>query len=133
MTSWIASIVMFTSPPNAPLASKYVPFVVAQSGVPAEEKIEDGAMRELREESGFRADKLELLGSYLKNNRRTTGKFYVFLGTNLVEDPLPADEIEEIESFWFSEDEIENMISKGDIINGHVLTAWTLYKVNSQK
>ena len=117
----------YSYPPNQKL------FQFPGGGVPADEKPENGAIRELREESGFRANKLKLLGSYLENNRRSTAKFYVFLGTNLVKDPLPADEVEDIESFWFSEDEIENMIASGKIINAHVLTAWTLYKVKSQK
>ena len=80
------------------------------------------------EEMGFRANKLELLGSYLINNRRSKMKMYVYVATDLVEEILDADPEEDIESFWFSEDEIVRMIKNGDIINVHSLASWCLYK-----
>ncbi len=97
------------------------------------EKLEDGANRELMEEANLRANKLELIGKYLKNNRRSKVMFHVYLATDLVSDSLPSDETEEIESFWFSEDEIDDMIRNGDIINNHALSAWILYKIKIKK
>jgi 8-oxo-dGTP pyrophosphatase MutT (NUDIX family) len=117
----------YSYPPNQKI------FQFPGGSVSPGEKPEEGANRELREETGLRAKKLRLLGSYLINNRRSAGKFYVYLGTDLVEDPLPKDETEDLESFWFDENEIEDMIAHGKIINAHVLTAWTLYKINAGK
>lgn len=97
-------------------------------GVPANEKPEEGANRELMEEMGYRANKLELLGSYLMDNRRSAQKMYVFLASDLIMESLKKDVEEEIESFWFSEDEIAKMIKNGDIINIHSLASWSLYK-----
>ncbi len=97
-------------------------------GVSADEKPEVGANREFMEEAGFRANDLKLLGSYLMNNRRSTAKMFVYLATDLVEDSLEGDKEEDIESFWFSEDEISRMIKSGDIINAHFLASWCLYK-----
>jgi 8-oxo-dGTP pyrophosphatase MutT (NUDIX family) len=94
----------------------------------ADEKPKDGANRELREESGLKAKKLTLLGTYLSQNRRSASKFFVFLGTDLVEAPLKGDEEEVIESYWFSESEIDQLIADDKILNAHVLTAWALYK-----
>lgn len=97
------------------------------------EKTEDGVNRELMEETGFKANNLELLGSYLMNGRRSTAKAYVYLATDLIESKLKSDEEEEIEIFWFSENEIIKMIKDGKIINVHALAAWCLYKINKQK
>ena len=112
----------YSYPPNQKL------FQFPGGAVPAGEKPEIGANRELMEEVGLRANKLELLGSYLINNRRSKMKMYVFVGTDLVEESLDADPEEDIESFWFSEDEIARMIKNGDIINVHSLASWCLYK-----
>jgi ADP-ribose pyrophosphatase len=112
----------YSYPPNQKL------FQFPGGAVPAGEEPEIGANRELMEEMGFRANKLELLGSYLINNRRSKKKMYVYVGTDLVEEALDADPEEDIESFWFSEDEIATMIKNGDIINVHSLASWCLYK-----
>lgn len=53
--------------------------------VPKGENIRKGANRELMEESGLRAGKLNLLGKYLVNNRRSNSYMYVFLATDLKE------------------------------------------------
>ena len=94
----------------------------------ANENIKSGANRELAEETDLKAYNLELIGSYLSNNRRSTRKMYVFLATNLSETKTEGDIEEEIENFWFSEKEIEKMIKKGEIVNCHLLASWALYK-----
>jgi len=97
--------------------------------VPPNEKTEVGANRELMEEADLMSNNLELLGSYLINNRRSTAKMFVYLATDLKEKSLYGDQEEDIESFWFSEDEIEKMIKNNKIENCHVLSAWSLYKI----
>jgi ADP-ribose pyrophosphatase len=97
--------------------------------VPPDEKPELGANRELMEEAGLMANKLELLGSYLVNNRRSAAKMFVYLATELEAKYLKCDPEEDIESFWFFEAEIERMIKDDEINNCHVLTAWCLYKI----
>ena len=67
------------------------------------EDIQEGANRELMEETDLKANSLELLGNYLANNRKSTAKMYIYLGTNLVIESLRGDDEEDIESFWFSE------------------------------
>ncbi|MDA3839663.1 MAG: NUDIX hydrolase [Patescibacteria group bacterium] len=100
-------------------------------GVPLSEKPEDGANRELIEETGHRASNLKLLGDYLMNNRRSTQKMFVYLGTDLVEDNSLEKDLEEgdIENFWISESEIDQMIVDNKIDNNHILSAWALYKL----
>ena len=96
-------------------------------GAPAHEKPEEGANRELMEEMGYRANTLDLLGIYLMDNRRSTQKMHDFLASDLTRESREKDIEEEIESFWFSEDEIAKMIKNGDIINVHALASWCLY------
>jgi len=112
----------YSYPPNQIL------FQFPGGGVNLGEEIANGANRELMEEAGLKANKLELLGSYFVNNRRSTKKTFVYLATELQEESLPGDIEEEIESFWFSEDEVTKMIQNGDIINVNLLAAWALYK-----
>jgi len=97
--------------------------------VPLGEEIEIGANRELMEEAKYRARTLTLLGSYLSNNRRTEAICYVFLATDLIEEGKQEDEEENIESYWFTEDEINEKVKNNEIRNGSVLAAWALYKV----
>lgn len=98
-------------------------------GVPLSEDIEDGAQRELMEECGYRARKMTKLGVYYPDNRRTTMMQNVFLAEDLVEDKLAEDHEEVFEFFWLSEDEIDELIKKGEIVNASLLASWSLYKV----
>lgn len=95
--------------------------------VPNGEAVDAGANRELMEECNLRGD-LELLGSYLIDNRRSEAQMHVFVATNLVEESRPQDAEEFIENGWFSETEVDAMIAGGQIKNVHLLAAWTLYK-----
>jgi 8-oxo-dGTP pyrophosphatase MutT (NUDIX family) len=97
-------------------------------GVPAGERPEIGANRELMEEAKLRGGCLELLGSYIINNRRSTAREFIYLATKLEEKSLEGDPEEDIKSFWFSEEEIAFKIKNKEIINIHVLAAWCLYK-----
>ncbi len=97
-------------------------------GVPVGEKPEIGANRELMEEANLMANNLELLGSYLINNRRSTSRMFIYLATDLEEKYLAGDPEEDIKSFWFSEEEISEKIKSNEIVNCHVLSAWCLYK-----
>ena len=100
--------------------------------VPRDEDIEEGANRELMEEAGLKARKLQLLGKYLVNNRRSNSYMYVFLATNLKKKKLVGDVEENIENFWLSENDVDDMINNGDILNGYALASWTLYKAAKQ-
>jgi 8-oxo-dGTP pyrophosphatase MutT (NUDIX family) len=97
--------------------------------VPLKEDIKKGANRELMEEAKYEAKKLKLLGGYLVNNRRSKSKMFVFLATNFIKKSKAGDVEETIESYWFSEKQVEKMIVEGKIMNCHVLASWTLYKL----
>lgn len=98
--------------------------------VPNEEDLEQGINRELMEEANLKANNLKLLGSFYPITRRTSNQAYVFLARDLVEEKLEADKEEDIELFWFTEEEIDNLIKENKFKNGSSLAAWSLYKLN---
>jgi hypothetical protein len=67
------------------------------------------------EEADLRANNLIELGSYYINNRKSDQKMHVYLGSDLQAESLPGDLEEDIQSYWVSEDEIEDLIKKGEI------------------
>jgi ADP-ribose pyrophosphatase len=96
--------------------------------VPEGEDPADGANRELMEEVGLRAGKLTLLGTVFSNNRRSGRKTYVYLGEELTEASLPGDPEEDIEVAWFSEDEVDELVRSGQVVNPSILVAWAFYR-----
>ena len=100
-------------------------------GVSKGENVKRAANRELMEEAKYKAGKLNLLGSYLLNNRRSDARMHVFLATDIRKGTRDGDKEEDIKIFWFSEKQIDKMIRKGEIINSHVLASWSLYKLLS--
>lgn len=63
---------------------------------PGEEPLE-AALRELREETGFTAKQMTMLGSFFSAPGTMTERLYSFLARDISYDPLPADEDERIE------------------------------------
>lgn len=57
----------------------------------------DAAQRELREETGYQAESLGFLGSFYAAPGILTERMHAFLATGLTENPLPADEDENIQ------------------------------------
>ena len=96
-------------------------------GVENNEALEAAANRELAEEAGYTGT-LSYLGCTILDNRRSDTKHHVYVATDLRATEAQGDIEEEIESYWFTEDEIDAMIKNGDIINGSALAGWALYK-----
>lgn len=96
--------------------------------VPEDENIDEGMNRELMEEAGLRADKLMLIGNFYPTVRRNNSKAYVFLANELIEEKRDSDPEEEMQLFWFTEQEIDNLILKSELKNGSSLAAWAIYK-----
>ncbi len=111
----------YAYPPNQKL------FQFPGGAINLNENLESGANRELREESKLKANNLKFLGKFLINNRRSDAMVYTYLGTDLVESYLDSDIEEEIENFWFSEEEITDMIREGKIIEQDALASWAMY------
>ena len=111
----------YAYPPNQKL------FQFPGGAINPDEDLAFGANRELMEESKIKANNLQFLGKFLINNRRSDAMVYIYLGTDLEESYLDSDIEEEIENFWFFEDEITAMIREGKIIEQDALAGWAMY------
>lgn len=96
-------------------------------GVEDGETEQEGAARELAEEAKL-SGTLTPIGQFYLDNRRRGAKMFVYIAHDVSSVEAPQDPEEDIESYWFSETEIDAMIQKGEIINITALAGWTLFK-----
>ncbi len=81
---------------------------------PGEEPLA-AALRELREEAGYRADRLTLLTRFYPSNAYVDEVAYCYVGEELTADPLAADDDEHIERRIVPFDEALRMARDGRI------------------
>ncbi len=84
------------------------------------------AQRELQEEIGCRALRLEKLAFFYTTPGYCDEAMHVFRATGLVHAPIPGDEDERIEARAFTLDEAAAMIRSGEIREGKTLVALLL-------
>lgn len=96
------------------------------------ERPEDGAKRELAEESGLQGT-LSLLGWFYVDNRRSRRKMFVYEATDLTPAKSEKDQEELFEEYWLTETEIDNLIRSNEICNYSTLAGWALYRAKSSK
>lgn len=85
------------------------------------------AGRELREETGLRAESLTLLGSIDVAPGLSSQRGRAFLATGLTDGPQEREpEEQDMRSAWFSRAEFERMISAGEVTDAQSLAAYTL-------
>jgi ADP-ribose pyrophosphatase len=95
---------------------------------------EAAANRELMEETGYTATRLELLGSYYMDNRHTDAKMYVYLATDVVPcEKSGGDPQEFIDPFWVPFASIPKDIASGKIDNITILVAWAFYMARQRQ
>lgn len=97
-------------------------------GMESGESIEAAALRELREESNITAALTEVIGFFYANNRRSDQKQYVVVCKDLKDEPGTADQEEFIESKWLGLEEINKLVSTGEIVNMNLLAALHLFE-----
>lgn len=85
------------------------------------------AKRELSEEADLGADIAEIGWFFLDNRRRST-KMHVFVAKNIRESKGQKDDEEELEEFWFTEKEIDDLIKDQQLVIYSALSAWAIYK-----
>jgi ADP-ribose pyrophosphatase len=83
-------------------------------GLPGETP-EATAQRELREEGGYRADRLTLLTRFYPSNAYLDEVAYCYVAQGLTPDPLPADADEFLERRLVPVDEAIRMALAGEI------------------
>lgn len=97
-------------------------------GLDPHESPRKAAKRELREEVGYRPRKLTKLVDFYPTPGISEEIMYLYLAEDLVKDPLPSDDDEEIEVASFSLRQIEQMIKRGEIMDGKTILAFLCLK-----
>ncbi len=84
------------------------------------------AQRELREETGLRAESMERLGQLDVAAGMSSQRGWVFLATGLSEgDHEREHEEQDMHSAWFSRAQVERMMRDGEITDAQSIAAWT--------
>ncbi len=86
------------------------------------------AARELKEETGYVAETLELLGSIFPSVGYCTERIDIFFAEVSEQGATSFDEDESIELAILSGTELDEMIRAGEIADSKTLAAWMLYK-----
>ncbi len=101
-----------------------------QGTAPGEAEPEPAALaaRELREETGLRADAIERLGLLDVAPGMSSQRGWVFVATGLTEgDHDREHEEQDMHSRWFTREQVEQMIADGVITDAQSIAAWTLF------
>jgi 8-oxo-dGDP phosphatase len=86
------------------------------------------AERELREETGLRAESMVLLGLLDVMPGLCSQRGRVFLATGITEGEHEREhEEQDMHSAWFSRGEVERMIVEGEITDAQSIAAWALF------
>lgn len=86
------------------------------------------AARELQEETGLKADKLDELGTLQVLGGLGNIRMHVFHAKNLSEtDKQHEDSEDGLECVWITKEEWEDAIRKGTSVDSESLAAWALY------
>lgn len=86
------------------------------------------ANKELQEEIGFKAGKLERLGTLTMSPGYLTQKTHIFLARELTESKLEGDEEEILEVSYYPFDKFEELIDQGELTEARMIAALYLAK-----
>lgn len=88
------------------------------------------AVRELEEESGYKANTMKYLGKMYPSVAYTDEIIHCFYATDLVKTQRHLDSNEAINISWHSLEELEEMIKDGRIVDGKSQSILYLYTLN---
>lgn len=92
------------------------------------ETVMAAAQRELVEESGYNAKKIDSAGWFAPCNGLSDEQCYVYLASDLKQTRQELEETEEISVHVKSVDEFERMIENNEIHDGMTITSWLMTK-----
>ena len=93
----------------------------------------DLAARELREETGLRAESFTVLGRLDLAPGMSSQRGWVFLATGITEGEHEREvEEQDMHSEWFTGAELERMIVEGTITDAQTIAAWTLLRLSGR-
>lgn len=88
-----------------------------------DETTEQGADRELKEEVGYGARKLKILGTLSLSPSYMTHLAHVVLAEDLYPERLPGDEPEELEVVPWRMDKLHELLARDDVTEGRSIAA----------
>jgi ADP-ribose pyrophosphatase len=100
---------------------------IPAGGIDAGEKPEAAVVREMREETGFRPQKVIKLIGFFSSPGYTTEYLHLYLATDLIPDPLSAEDSAGIEVMWVTPAQISEMISSGKIQDAKSIAGLLFY------
>jgi 8-oxo-dGDP phosphatase len=102
-------------------------------GLLKDETPEQGAHRELREETGYQANIIEHLGYLYQANGVLRDKLHVFLAKNLNPGQTELEDAEQgMTTNWIPIEEWRALIAAGHITDGDSLASWALYEAKNR-
>ncbi len=110
-------------------AMERVCFEVVAGNCDAGEEPEVSAARELKEETGYAAESMELLGPIFPSVGYCTERIDVYFAIVSQQGATSFDEDEHIETILLTEAELDEMIRSNQIADAKTLAAWMLYKI----
>jgi ADP-ribose pyrophosphatase len=103
--------------------SKRVTWEMPTGGVHPGEKIEEAAQRELAEEIGYRAGRLQWVSSYHTSKSVMDETAHLYIGEDLSELKLQSDETEFIDTQRFAFEKVVQMVLAGEILDSMTVIA----------
>ena len=91
------------------------------------------AARELTEETGYRAGRIEALGMFYTGPGTTDERMFAFLATGLTAGPQELEEYEQITLEVLPPDRVRRMILDGTLHDGKSVAALALYWLREEK
>jgi ADP-ribose pyrophosphatase len=99
---------------------------IPAGGLEPGEAPEACAQREIREEIGMRAEKIQKIGEFYLAPGYSTELIHIFLATDLIPDPLEGDIDEFLQVEKIPLERIPSMIQAGEIIDAKTLAVFQL-------
>lgn len=107
-----------------------------QGTAPEQAHLEPAALaaRELREETGLRAEALTTLGQLDVAAGMSSQRGWVFLATGITEGEHEREhEEQDMHSEWFTRGAVERMIRDGEITDAQSIAAWALLLLSERR
>lgn len=112
---------------TAPAFGRAHVLILPGGTVEPHETLAETANRELQEELGVRAARMEYLGELWPWSKYLAVRSHIFLGRDLIPSKLPGDETEQVETVRVAWHEINTMVADGRLRDARAIAA--LYRV----